>query len=764
MAGVLAIAPWTPCWQCYLPRCSGKPAELGGIPLLQTSAVGTFHFVTRGSCPTSKLATAGLACSILVRRRPRRRSYKSRARKRSREYTAITAHASLEDAYSLPSKLSMQVSALKSLPNDRLRYQQLMALGSKLPTMPVELKTPHNKVPGCLSTVHVHAKMKPDGTIEFQGDSDALISKGLVALLVGGLSGCTVEQVTAVNPEFIKASGITASLTPGRNNGFFNMFTLMKSKASALMNDSSIAEPFETASSLAGRRSWPAHPRLRLSKVAAIESDLATDATLVIPQLNVYDTLERRKRPLEPLSRGSVNMYVCGVTVYDLCHLGHARVMVFFDIVARYLKHTGFAVKFVRNVTDIDDKIIKRANENGEDPLSLARRMEEEMQHDAAELGCCQPSEQPRVSDHIQDIINMVASLIEKKFAYPGAQQGEGRDVYFRVRSFSKYGRLSRCNLDGNQAGARVEVAEGKEAPEDFVLWKAAKLGEPSWESPWGAGRPGWHIECSAMAKRHLGITLDIHGGGPDLVFPHHENEIAQSEAANGAAYVTTWMHCAAVRSRGDEKMSKSLGNFVTIRDALKRFDGETLRFYLLSSQYRQPLLYSEEILAQSSERLLKLYSSLRGSLSSDLIDAVNLQLWPSIVELRERFYAAMSNDFDTVTAIATLNELSRELLQLRQGGNTHSDAAACVAHVLRQLGGVLGLLQRDPEEVLRGRAAEDSEFEAQVESLVTARFKARKAKDWARADALRKELSDLGVVLEDGATGTTWRVGTLTS
>lgn len=704
------------------------------------------------------MVVGGIAGSLLAKRHQRQRKSKG-----SKSY--IVLMRSLETEYCLPAKLSMTAAALKSLPNDRLRYQQLMAMGSKLPAMATQLKTLGNKVPGCLSTVHVHAQLQPDGTIAFQGDSDALISKGLVALLVNGLSGCTVQEVTAVNPEFINASGITASLTPGRNNGFFNMFKLMKSQALALQSGDAVEEAVETAAALAGRRIGIARSGPQLATVSAGGHFAGSGSTLALPQLNVYDTLERRKKPFESLQEGTVNMYVCGVTVYDLCHLGHARVMVFFDIVARYLEHLGFEVKYVRNVTDIDDKIIKRAHENGEDPLHLARRMEAEMQADAAELGCREPSEQPRVSEHIQEIVDMVSTLETKEYAYPGPQQGEGRDVYFRVRRFPTYGRLSRCSLDGNQAGARVEVVGGKEAPEDFVLWKTAKPGEPSWSSPWGAGRPGWHIECSAMAKRHLGTTLDIHGGGPDLVFPHHENEIAQSEAANGSLYVNTWMHCAAVRSRGDEKMSKSLGNFVTIRDALEKYDGEELRFYFLTSQYRQPLLYSEEALAQSKQRLLKLYSALRGSTTFAATDiAADVPLPPSVVDARERFFSALSNDFDTVNAIAVLNELSRELLQARQQGADQSVVAEAIAGVLRYLAGVLGLLQRDPEEVLRGRAAADSDFEAKVESLVAARNEARSEKNWARADELRKDLSDLGVVLEDTAQGTTWRVGAMAS
>lgn len=627
--------------------------------------------------------------------------------------------------FSLPPKLAAAASALRSLPSDRLRYQQLLALATKLPPMPAELKTPENKVPGCLSTVHVHASLGGDGKVAFQGDSDALISKGLVALLVQGLSGCTLEELAAVKPEFIQASGITASLTPGRNNGFYNMFKLMNSKAAALA---------------AGT-----------SGVAGGDSSEGG----LLAKMQIYNTMTKRKEALETLEPGVVRMYVCGCTVYDLCHLGHARVMVAFDVVTRYLKFIGYKVVYVRNVTDIDDKIIKRSLEAGESAEALARRMEEEMQRDAVSLGCEPPSLEPRVSESMPEILSMVQTLVDKEHAYAGKpDEGEGLDVYFRVRSFPSYGRLSRVKLDENQAGARVDIGGGKEAPEDFALWKAAKVAEPSWASPWGPGRPGWHIECSAMSKKHLGDTLDIHGGGPDLVFPHHENEIAQSEAANAKPYVRTWMHCAAVRSAGNEKMSKSLGNFVTIRDVLKKYDGEVLRFYLLSSQYRQPLLYGEEGLAQAYERLLRFYSALRGL---ELPGPDSAEAFAGS-EAWDRFHSAMSNDFDTVSAMAVMADVSREVLRLRQ--ERAADSAEALARQLRAMGAALGLLQRDPEAVLRGSDSDDSGFEARVDALIAERAAARKARDFARADEIRADLTELGVVLEDTAQGTTWRVG----
>lgn len=610
----------------------------------------------------------------------------SRRSCRTRELRARVARAMSPMSpgdYGLPPKLAGMAGALSALPNDRMRYQQLMALAGKLKPMADDLKVPENKVPGCLSVVHVHASLEEDGTVTFQGDSDALISKGLVALLVLCLSGCTPEEIAGVQPEFIKASGISASLTPGRNNGFFNMFKLMNKKV-ARLKAAKAAESGESGAMKAGE-------------------DTETEET---PELQIYNTLSRSKEA-----------------------------------------HLGYDVTFVRNVTDIDDKIIKRSQETGETAEELARRMEEEMARDAKSLGCASPDFEPRVSESIEEITSMVETLVKKDFAYAGKG-----DVYFRVRRFETYGRLSRCSLDGNEAGARIEVADVKEAPEDFVLWKSAKPLEPSWESPWGPGRPGWHIECSAMAKRYLGDTLDIHGGGPDLVFPHHENEIAQSEAANDQPYVKTWMHCAAVRSTGNEKMSKSLGNFVTIRDVLKQYDGEVVRFYLLSSQYRRPMMYSEEALEEAQERLLKLYSSLRGAAGAQTESP------DPECEQQHRFLAAMANDFDTVNAIAALTDLSRELLQLQQGD--HGAEFQTKARQLRAMGAVLGILQRDPEEVCKGPV--DSDFEAKVEDLIQARADARKAKDFAKADAIRDELTGMGVVIEDGAKGTSWRVASL--
>eukprot|EP00929_Paragymnodinium_shiwhaense_P068427 TRINITY_DN34404_c0_g1_i2.p1 TRINITY_DN34404_c0_g1~~TRINITY_DN34404_c0_g1_i2.p1 ORF type:complete len:757 (-),score=192.44 TRINITY_DN34404_c0_g1_i2:48-2264(-) len=682
----------------------GNAAANGGIAAVAASSVpGAACFCAVG-------VAAGAAAAVSRKSRRQRRGMQERFGGRWQTAVQMAAQGPAEE-FGLPPKLAATATALKGLPSDRLRYQQLLALAAKLTPMPEELKTPENKVPGCLSTVHVHAEIGEDGKILFRGDSDALISKGLVALLVNGLTGCSLDQIVNVKPEFIQAVGITASLTPGRNNGFFNMFKLMLAKAKALNDE---VAPAAGANEASASSSAP----------APLES----------PKVSITNSMSRQKEALETLEKGVVNMYVCGVTVYDLCHLGHARIMVFFDVVARYLRHVGYKVNYVRNVTDIDDKIIKRSQEAGISFEELARQMEKEMQLDAKALGCEPPTAEPRVSEHLNEIVGMVKGLEEKGFAYSGASGGDGlNDVYFRVRRFSNYGRLSRCNLDANKVGDRVEASDVKEAPEDFVLWKAAKPREPQWPSPWGAGRPGWHIECSAMARKLLGDTLDIHGGGPDLMFPHHENEIAQSEAHNGKQYVRTWMHCGAIRSTGEEKMSKSLGNFVTIRDVLNSYDGEAVRFYLISSQYRLPVLYGEDSLAKAQERLLRFYSALRGVVAGEVDDKeaeeLTSALRTSSSSTAQRFEAALSNDFDTVSALATMTEVAKEILALRKeeqvaDGATANGAARTekmreLGKELRGMGLLLGILSRDPEAALRGRSgaagdsAADAEFEA---------------------------------------------------
>jgi len=451
--------------------------------------------------------------------------------------------------------------------------------------------------------------------------------------------------------------------------------------------------------------------------------------------LKIFNTLTRQKEEFKPLVPGKVGMYVCGMTVYDFCHLGHARVMVAFDVIARYLRHRGFDVNYIRNITDIDDKIIKRANENGEAFDALTERFIAEMHKDSEMLGIEKPDAEPKATAHIADIIKLVETLIEKGFAY-AADNG---DVYYRVRKFEGYGQLSGKVLDELEAGARVEVGDVKEDPLDFVLWKSAKPEEPHWDSPWGIGRPGWHIECSAMSTCCLGDTFDIHGGGPDLKFPHHENEIAQSEAATGKKYVNTWMHAGAVRVDG-EKMSKSLGNFFTIREILDKYPAEVVRFLLLSSQYRSAINYSEDSLKEAQTKLERFYNALLNVPVGEVKDIDN--------DYSARFHAAMDDDFNTPVAIAVLFDLVRDL------NKASGDEQATLAGQLRYLGGVLGCLQSDPQSFLQSGAGDEAEW---IEEMIQKRLEAKKAKDFATADAVRDELVAKGIVLKDGPEGTTW-------
>ena len=457
--------------------------------------------------------------------------------------------------------------------------------------------------------------------------------------------------------------------------------------------------------------------------------------------LSIYSTLSKTKEALQPLEGNRVRMYVCGMTVYDFCHIGHARVMVAFDVVARWLRHRGYELTYVRNITDIDDKIIKRANENGESFQDLVGRMIAAMHEDEARLNVLRPDLEPRATDHIAGMHAMIQTLIDKGFAYA---PGNG-DVYYRVGKFEGYGKLSRRKIEDLKIGARIEVDEAKEDPLDFVLWKGAKPGEPSWESPWGAGRPGWHIECSVMSTCCLGETFDIHGGGPDLVFPHHENEIAQSEAATGKLYAKAWMHAGAVRVDG-EKMSKSLGNFFTIREVLERYHPEVVRYLLVSSHYRSPINYAEDSLKEARGALERFYHALKG-----LPEAP-----PAGGEaFVERFGEAMDDDFNTPEACAVLFEMAREVNRLRDSDPT---AAAGLAARLKTLGALLGVLQLEPEAFLQA-GAEGKVDAGQVEALIAARLEARAAKNWAESDRLRDELTAMGVVLEDGKGGTTWRL-----
>ncbi len=458
--------------------------------------------------------------------------------------------------------------------------------------------------------------------------------------------------------------------------------------------------------------------------------------------LKIYNTLAREKQTFKPIVAGKVSMYVCGMTVYDFCHLGHARVMVVFDMVSRWLRASGYDVTYVRNITDIDDKIIKRANENDESIAELTQRFIDAMNEDAAKLGVIPPDIEPKATEFVDGMLGMIAALVEKGFAYPA----ENGDVFYAVNRFDGYGKLSGKSLEDLRAGERVEVDNFKRDPMDFVLWKAAKPGEPSWDSPWGKGRPGWHIECSAMSAHHLGQHFDIHGGGQDLQFPHHENEIAQSEAAHShdgkpCQMVNYWMHNGFVRV-DDEKMSKSLGNFFTIRTVLEKYDAEVVRFFILRAHYRSPLNYSDQHLDDAKSALTRLYTALRGM---DITGAVVDWQHPQAV----RFKEAMDDDFNTPEALAVLFDLANE-------ANRTKDIVSL--RLLKGLAGVLGLLQRNPDEFLQGGAQGEISGELDVEELIQARLTAKKNKNFAEADAIRKQLADAGIVLEDTPQGTTWR------
>jgi len=458
--------------------------------------------------------------------------------------------------------------------------------------------------------------------------------------------------------------------------------------------------------------------------------------------LKIYNDLSRSKETFEPLQPGKVNLYVCGMTVYDLCHLGHARVMVVFDVVYRYLKAVDYDVTYIRNITDIDDKIINRANENGEPFHELTERFIQAMHEDSDALGIIPPDAEPKATDHIAEIISMCEKLIEKGHAYVA----DNGDVYYDVYSFPTYGKLSGKSLDDLQAGARVEPGDVKRNPLDFALWKSAKPDEPSWQSPWGDGRPGWHIECSAMSTKALGDTFDIHGGGADLTFPHHENEIAQSEGATGHPFVKYWMHNGFVRIN-DEKMSKSLGNFFTVREILERYQAEEVRYFILTSQYRSPLNYGDEHLDNARNALTRFYTALRG-----LPEATPT----ADSQFEKDFHAAMQDDFNTPEALATLFELVREINRVRAEDET---AAAALGALLRQLGDLIGILQSDAESYLRGGASAN-DGDAEIDALVAQRNEAKANKDWGTADEIRNKLQEMGIVLEDGPSGTTWRRG----
>lgn len=503
------------------------------------------------------------------------------------------------------------------------------------------------------------------------------------------------------------------------------------------------------------------NPQLRnvpWSVSTGTEQKLSSEQQRLIhnPMTTIYNTLTRQKEPFSPIDPENVRMYVCGMTVYDYCHLGHARVMVVFDMIARWLRECGYPLTYVRNITDIDDKIIARAAENGETIGKLTARFIQAMHEDADALGVLRPDIEPKATENIPQMIAMIETLIQNGKAYPAANG----DVYYAVREFAAYGQLSGKSLDDLRAGERVEVDGFKRDPLDFVLWKAAKAGEPAWESPWGNGRPGWHIECSAMSENLFGNTFDIHGGGADLQFPHHENEIAQSVGASGhtcghdhaqthhgqsiASHVKYWLHNGFIRVDG-EKMSKSLGNFFTIREVLKQYDPEVVRFFILRAHYRSPLNYSDAHLDDAKGALTRLYTTLKNT------PAAAFDLSENANDYTRRFYAAMNDDFGTVEAVAVLFELAGEV-------NKTNDVH--LAGCLKALGGIIGLLQRDPIEFLQGGAVSDGLSNEEIDDLIARRKQARADKNWAESDRIRDLLNEHKIILEDNAGGTTWRRG----
>ena len=465
----------------------------------------------------------------------------------------------------------------------------------------------------------------------------------------------------------------------------------------------------------------------------------------------LYNSEQRKKVEFVPRKEGQIDMYVCGMTVYDYCHIGHARVMVAFDYIIRFLRSQGWQVKYVRNITDIDDKIIARANENGESITALTDRFITAMNDDAARLGCAEPDEAPRATDYIDQMQDMIGNLVNKGTAYPSSNG----DVYFEVEKFAKYGRLSGRKLEDMQAGAseRVDVEVEKKHPFDFVLWKHAKENEPSWASPWGNGRPGWHIECSAMSTCCLGNHFDIHGGGSDLTFPHHENEIAQSEASTGEQYVNYWMHVGFINVDG-EKMSKSLGNFFTIRDVMEKFHPEVIRYFIVSSHYRSPVNFSDFALKEAKNALTRFYHAFK---------AYEQVYGNTVVEtlettLVERFNTAMRDDFNTSEALAVLFEVIRELNRAVKEEN--AEQSAIYYSTLRHLTNILGLGQHDVDDFLKSDIGQEALAlsEEQIADFIQQRVDAKKAKDFAKADGIRQSLLDQGVVLEDTRQGTIWR------
>jgi cysteinyl-tRNA synthetase len=486
--------------------------------------------------------------------------------------------------------------------------------------------------------------------------------------------------------------------------------------------------------------------------------------------LRVYNTLSGKKEVFKPLRGKKVGMYACGVTVYDVCHIGHARSTVVFDVIFRYLRFLGYEVTYVRNITDLDDKIIKRANDEGVPWQDIADRYTREFTADMEALGLEKPTQEPKATDHIVEMIRMTERLMEEGYAY----QADG-DVFYSVDKFEGYGKLSKRDPDQMKAGARVEVDEKKRNPLDFALWKASKPGEPSWESPWGRGRPGWHIECSAMSQSYLGETLDIHGGGKDLIFPHHENEIAQSEGPTGKPFARFWIHNGFVNIN-QEKMSKSLGNILTIKEILTRFHPEIIRLFLLSHHYRSPVDFSEENLAEAKMSMDRFYSTLqrmdewegKGSRGGGGIPKERVhKCMEEVKTFPERFRAAMDDDFNTALALAHFHDLARNLNALMGKGDAGSDALEALLPVsrenFRRFGDILGLFQRPPgdyfREQMRREVTRLGIDEDHINRMIRERHEAREQRDWKRADEIRESLGSMGIVVEDGPAGTTWRV-----
>ncbi|WP_201583448.1 cysteine--tRNA ligase [Psychrobacter jeotgali] len=484
---------------------------------------------------------------------------------------------------------------------------------------------------------------------------------------------------------------------------------------------------------------------------------MTTSLADAMTPLSIYDSLSGRKQPFKPLNEGQVGMYVCGMTVYDYCHIGHARVMVAFDMVVRWLKQLGYDVNYIRNITDIDDKIIARANENNEDIGALTQRFIKAMHEDAAALGCLTPNSEPRATDYIDEMQQMIETLVNGEYAYAG----NNGDVYYAVDSFADYGKLSKRNLDDMQAGSRVDVETDKRNPFDFVLWKAAKPNEPQWASPWGQGRPGWHIECSAMSTKCLGNTFDIHGGGHDLQFPHHENEIAQSEAATGCEYARNWMHVGFINVDG-EKMSKSLGNFFTIREVTAKYNPETVRFFLLSSHYRSQVNFSDSALDEAHNSLSRLYNALKiaeqqQNQTLEIDDQLINQTYKSAAG--QAFTTAMNDDFNSSAAISVLFGLASEINKAVKAEDTAKAWQA--AQQLKVLAKSLNILQQPAKQFLQaviGEKAEDGLSDTVIDELIIERSDAKANKNFARADEIRDQLKQAGIELEDSRAGTTWR------